>query len=83
MTGTILTSSHVNSVTIASSIALRLRHVADHIHSLGPGPLFQMLCEFGDQPTALTRFECYARLDSDFIRANGGDVLPPILKLVK
>lgn len=83
MTGTItITSSHPNSVTIASSISTRLRYVAGRIHALGPRPLFELLCEMSGSSAALDRFETYAALDIDTPDRFGGHDLPT-LRLVK
>ena len=71
-----------SSVTIASSVALRLRYVAGQIHKLGPRPLFELLCELSSSPTAMAKFEIYAHLDGDIIRAFRGDQLPPAVVLV-
>jgi hypothetical protein len=80
----IITSSHPTSVTIASSIAPRLKHYAGRIHALGPGPLYNLLCELSTSSATMARFEAYADLDRDFIRKFDGDRLPPVrLRLVK
>ena len=60
------------SITIPSSTALRLHRLADRIHRLGAGPLFHLMCELSGSSAALDRFETYARLDPEFIRALGG-----------
>jgi hypothetical protein len=78
-----LTSSHVNSVTIASSIALRLRCLAPRIHSLGVRPLFELLCEMSGSSAALDRFEVYAQLDAKTLDAFGGRDLPPTIRLIQ
>ena len=71
------------SVTIASSIAVRLRHVATRIHALGPRPLYELLCEIAGGAEPLSRFERYAALDPDIVRGLGGDVMPPTVRRVK
>lgn len=76
-------STGITSATLASSIALRLRHLAARVHALGPNPLFQMMCELSGSSAALARFEAYAALDADFIRAHGADKLPPNIRIVK
>jgi hypothetical protein len=65
------------SLTIASSIALRLRCLAKRIHDQGPKPLFEMMCEVAGGADPLNCFEVYAALDADLIRAFDGDKLPP------
>lgn len=76
-------STGITSATLASSIALRLRHLAARVHALGPNPLFQMMCELSGSSAALARFEAYAALDADFIRSHGADKLPPNIRIVK
>ena len=79
----IITSSHVNSVTVASSISTRLRHVASRIHAHGPLPLYHLLCELSASPAALDRLEAYAALDVDTLDRFGGHDLPPLIRLLK
>jgi hypothetical protein len=78
-------SAAPTSVTIASSIALRLRNLAQRIHDLGPNPLFQIMCEMSGSSAALDKFEQYGALTRhrDLIRAYSGDTLPPIIQIVK
>jgi hypothetical protein len=71
------------SATIASSIALRLRHLAPRIHALGVAPLHHLLCELAGGADPIDRAERYAALPADFIAAYGGDELPPVVRLVK
>jgi hypothetical protein len=71
------------SVTIASSAKLRMRHLAGRIHALGPGPLFELMCELSGSSAALDRFEAYAGIDPEILDRFGGHALPPILKRVK
>jgi hypothetical protein len=55
----------------------RLRYLAGRLHRLGPRPLFEFLSEIERGAPLIERLERYAALDSDFIRAHGGDRLPP------
>lgn len=71
------------SLTIASSIAIRLRHLAGRIHGLGPRPLFELMCELSTSSAALDRFEAYAALDHETLARFGGHALPPPLRVVK
>ncbi len=71
------------SVTIKSSIALRLRHLAGRVHQLGPRPLFELMCEIAGGADPLSRFEVYAGIDPDLVRALGGDQLAPTIFLVR
>ena len=48
-----LTSTHVCSVTVASSLVPRLRHLAGRVHSHGPRVLFELLCEIGTSSSAM------------------------------
>jgi hypothetical protein len=72
----------VTSATIASSIGLRLRYLAQCIHDLGPNPLYQMMCELSTSSAAMDRFERYGRLAlcADLIEANGGRNLPTVIR---
>jgi hypothetical protein len=72
-----------SSVTIASSISIRLRHLADRIHRLGPRPLHESLCELAGGGDVLVRSEAYAALDPQTVHALGADRLPPIVRVVK
>jgi hypothetical protein len=60
-----------------------LRVLAGRIHALGPRPLYELLCELSGSSVALDRFEEYAKLNADFIRSLGGDVLPPPIRVIK
>lgn len=72
------------SLTIASSIAVRMRYLAGRVHSLGPKPLFEMLCTIAaDSSAALDLIERYAALPAGFIEANNGRDFPPHLWLIK
>ena len=75
----------ITSVTIASSIALRLRCLAARIHDLGPYPLFQMMCELSRSSAAMDKFERYGGLAPyrDFLDAHGGRDLPPTIVRIK
>jgi hypothetical protein len=73
----------ITSATLQSSIATRLRHLAGRVHRLGPRPLFELMCELAGGADPITQFENYAKLDADFIRAMGGDVMPPPAILVR
>jgi hypothetical protein len=79
------TAPFPTSTTIASSTALRLRCLAARIHQLGPNSLFQMMAELSGSSVAMARFEAYGALVllGDFIEANGGRDLPPLLRVVK
>jgi hypothetical protein len=73
------------SLTIASSIALRLRCLAQRIHDLGPNSLFQMMAELSGSSDAMDKFERYGGLAlyRDFLDAHGGRDLPPVIRIVK
>jgi hypothetical protein len=79
----IITSSHANWVTIASSLADAVRQLAPRLHRLGPRPLYQFLAEVvGGSSNPLSRLEAYAALDVDTLDRFGGHDLPT-LRLVK
>jgi hypothetical protein len=71
------------SATIASSIAIRLRYLAGRLHALGPRSIYEIMCEIVGGADPMQRLETYARLDADFIREHGGDVLPPPVRRIK
>jgi hypothetical protein len=71
------------SVTLASSVALRVRHLAAHLHSLGPRATFEWCCEVIGGADPLDRLERYARLDRDVVRALGGAEIPSQLMVLK
>ena len=54
----------------------RFQYLVGHLHALGPRPTYEALREIAAGADVLECLEQYARLDSDFIRAFGGDVLP-------
>lgn len=59
----------------------RLTHLAARIHSLGARPLYELFCELDAGAPLHERLERYARLEADhgdFLRAMGGDRLPPL-----
>jgi hypothetical protein len=69
-----------SSLTLASSLAPRVRRLAEHLHRLGPRPLYEFLSEVIQGADALERLEVYSRLaaHADFIRAHDGDRLPTL-----
>jgi hypothetical protein len=58
--------------------ALRLMHLAGRTHTLGPGPLAEMLIELSAGKPLMPTLEAYSRLYplGEFIAAFGGDRLP-------
>jgi hypothetical protein len=73
------------SLTIASSIALRLRCLAPRIHVLGVRPLYELLCEIAGGADPISRAEAYAALTlhADLLAAYGGRELPPVVRRIK
>jgi len=69
-------------VTVASSIELRLRYLAPHIHDLGEGPLFHLFRELAAGADLLPLVETYASLPADIIRAYRGGRLAPVLAVI-
>jgi hypothetical protein len=67
--------------------AWRLRHLAQHLHDLGPRALYEFLRELLDRqmPDAqafVDRLERYARLPPEAMRAIGGyEIPPPVLDI--
>ena len=54
----------------------RFQHLVGRLHALGPRPTYEALREIAAGADVRECLEQYARLDGDFIRAFGGDVLP-------
>jgi hypothetical protein len=71
------------SATIASSVALRVRHLTAHLYALGPRPLYEWACEVVGGADPLTRLEAYGRLDADAVHALGADKLPARLTVIR
>ena len=60
----------------ASSRAIpdvRLRHLAQRLHDLGPRPLCELLREIISGADPVHRLERYAALDAQVVKALGGD----------
>jgi len=71
------------SAMLASSTAIRLRHLANHLHRLGPRPVFEIFAEALQGAPLIERLERYAQLDPDLVHALGADVLPPVIVCIK
>ena len=69
------------SVTLASSISIRVRYLAGRIDVLGPRPLFELLCELSASSAAIARLESYAAIDPDVLDYFGGRDLPPLRRV--
>jgi hypothetical protein len=72
-----------SSLTLPSSTAVRLRHLANHLHRLGPRPLYEILAEAVQGAPLIERLERYALLDPETVRALGGDTLAPTIIRIK
>jgi hypothetical protein len=69
-----------------SSATLRIRHLTWTIYQLGPRPLYECHCDLVAMSSgALDVLESYGGLAAygDFIAANHGRDLPPIVHLVR
>jgi hypothetical protein len=71
------------SATLPSSTALRLRRLAEHLHRLGPRPVFEFLAEVVQGAPPIERLERYAQLDPAMVGALGADTLPPLIRRIK
>ena len=71
------------SLTIASSLTLRIRYLAKQIHDLGPKPLFEAMCEIASGADPITTFETFGALPADFVREHNGHDLPPNFQVIK
>ncbi len=78
-------SATPTSLTIASSITLRLRALAPRIYSLGPRPLYEAMCSLVGGADPMSTFESYGALGfySDLIESHGGRDLSPTIRAVK
>jgi hypothetical protein len=70
------------SLTLASSVALRVRHLAGHLHALGPRATYEWACEVIGGADPLAGLGRYATLDPEIVRALGADVLMPPLTVL-
>jgi hypothetical protein len=70
-------------INIASSVELRLRALAPRVHALGEAPLFHLFRELAAGADLVGTLETYATLHADFIRANRGDRLAPVLAVIR
>jgi hypothetical protein len=61
---------------------LRLRHLASHLHGLGPRATYELLKEIAGGADAVECLERYARIDPDVVEAPGADRMPPRLTLI-
>jgi hypothetical protein len=68
-------SRHVNQNRVLAPE--RLAYLAGRIHALGPRPLCELFHELQAGAPLHERLERYAALPADFIKALGGDRLPP------
>jgi hypothetical protein len=70
------------SATIASSISLRLRVLAQRIYSQGPAPLHEVMCAIAGGADAMSVFEHYGAFA--LCPDHGGTrELAPTIRLVK
>jgi hypothetical protein len=60
----------------------RLRYLAEHLHALGPRPLYEYLREIVAGADPMARLERYCELDPDVVRRLGGDRMPPSHRVV-
>jgi hypothetical protein len=68
--------------TQAQFAAIRRQRLVEHLHRLGPAPLFHFLDEIENGASIPDHLERYARIDPDFVRALGGADFVPFLHLV-
>jgi hypothetical protein len=71
------------SATIPSSVTVRVRHLTQHLYSLGPRPLYEWACEVVGGADLLERLEVYGQLDIDTVHTLGADKLPPPLTIAR
>ena len=62
---------------IAVSTSARIRHLSEHLHSLGPQPLWRFVQEIITGHDPVKRLERYGELDRDVVQAVGADEMPP------
>jgi len=66
-------------VQSAAISLLRRQRLVEHLHRLGPKPLYHFLDEVERGASIPDHLERYAALPADFIKANGGDEFAPFL----
>jgi hypothetical protein len=62
---------------IAAVRRLRRQRLIEHLHRLGPAPLFHLLTDLDAGKPVSPTVERYAALPADFIRAYGGNKFAP------
>ena len=63
-------------------LRLRRQRLVEHLHRLGPAPLYHFLTEVERGTPLWPHVERYAALPAAFIKANGGDQFPPIVHVI-
>jgi hypothetical protein len=78
-------SNFPTSTTLASSISLRLRCLAQRVHDLGPRAVHEAMCLVVGGADPMVTFEHFGAysLHADSNRAYGNGALPPALWVVK
>ena len=67
-------------ITAASSVAIRLRHLAPRIHGKGARPLYELLRELAAKSSAVIDCaEVYAAMNEEVLDYFGGRDLPPVI----
>lgn len=63
-------------------LRLRRQRLVEHLHRLGPAPLYHFLTEVERGTPLWPHVERYAALPAAFIKANGGDQFAPIVHVI-
>jgi hypothetical protein len=61
---------------------MRRQRLVEHLHRLGPAPLGHFLREVENGASIHDHLERYAKIDTEFVRALGGDRFPAPLHVV-
>jgi hypothetical protein len=67
---------HVAAACVTNSAA-RIRHLCEHLYSLGPQPVWRYINEVCAGADPVERLARYGELDRDVVRAVGADEMPP------
>ena len=75
--------NHYNPRAVREArLRLRRQRLVEHLHRLGPAPLYHFLTEVERGTPLWPHVERYAALPAAFIKANGGDQFAPIVHVI-
>jgi hypothetical protein len=74
--------SNPNRAELQARNRMRRQRLVEHLHRLGPAALGHFVNEVECGASIPDHLERYARIDSDFVRALGGDRFAPVLHVI-